>query len=49
MMNWLVELIQFIDKLTGIGENYSFLAAGTIIIFSAMVAIAGITKLLKCI
>lgn len=47
MMNWFVELMQLIDKLTGIGENYSFLAAGAVAILIAMAAIAGIGKLLK--
>ena len=47
MMNWFVKLIQLIDNLTGIGENYSFLFAGAIIIFIIMAAIGGIGKLLK--
>lgn len=46
-MNWFVKLIQFIDNLTGIGENYSFLVAGASVIFILMVALAVISKFIK--
>ena len=46
-MSHLVELIQLIDKFTGIGENYSFLVAGASIIFISMIAIAKIGQLFK--
>ena len=46
-MNWFIELMQLIDELTGIGENYSFLTAGAVVILIAMAAIAVIAKLFR--
>ena len=46
-MDWFVDLIQLIDKFTGIGENYSYLIAGAGILFMLMAAIMKIGQLIK--
>lgn len=46
-MQWFIDLMELIDKWTGVGENYSFIIAGVITCGAASLIVMPIMNLFR--